>query len=1307
MIGSADDEPAALCAVAPSEAVWLCRLPAGDRLSQQEQHRVKEIFLKAADRPAPERDALLDEECGGDEGLRREVETLLEHHDPKSIVGERAPSPEKRPSDKRVLGLRASSSATSRPFYRRRPLWAFVAAALLVGLGLWAKGGVEGVQLRNRGAELQVFLDANVATLNIWIEEQKFKVRHFADDPRIRPLVNELLEIAEGENASEDLMQAPAREALLELWRPLGSRFPNNGVGIASERGMAVFNPSASSTGVFLSPVAMLFHARVLAGETIFTRPLRYRDVVRPPADPDDGSMYTYFGAPIKNEKGRAIASFWLAFAAYEDFSDILETATIGSTGETYAFDDRGLMLSRSRFTEELRHLGLLPAIGDPDQAWDRGSQLNIVVRDPGEELEGADFETLDLETRPLTRLAAAAIASRTRTDPAEHRGVVVEPYRNYRGVEVVGSWQWLPELDFAVVTEMETSEALAPLHHLDAVFAVLFTLLTVFVGATLISSFSAMRFRRQMDDLRQLGEYSLVERIAQGGMGKVYRAEHAMLKRPAAVKVIGGEHVTEEAIVRFEREVQTTSRLRNPHVVEVYDFGRADDGTFYYAMEYLPGRNLTELVRAENALPPARVIHILKQACSALREAHAAGLVHRDIKPGNIMVCNLGGEDDFVKVLDFGLVKSVRANGTEDLTAATEVGGTLLYMPPERIKAPRELDVRSDIYSLGAVGYYLLTGRPLFDSDDGLPLIHRILTEVPPPVSERSSRAIPAALEGLLARCLDKDVDRRPQSIQEVAKALHAMDESRSWTPESGALYQEPVLAPPPPSAGPEKPAQIAPSGILARPGLRAVAVLAAIFVLASAGWTVWNAFFSGPELSTIAVLPFQYDGVDTDHDFLALGLTEDVITQLSKIQALDVIARTSMMEYRDTRKKIGQIAGELGAGSVVSGSIRHLGERIRITASLVGARGNQNLWTESYDRDLGDLLEVQIDVARQIAAALGTTLSAADVDRLRAGSAVDPEAYELYLKGRTTRDFSESQGGLHQARAYFESALVKDPTFALAYAGLAEIDFLLGCSRYMPVEEVRPIMTHSVLKAMTTGNELPETHVSRGLLAYYDWDWRTAEDSFQRAVELNPHHSNARREHGLLLARTGRFAAAVEELRELLRTDPLSGLLHLQLGRIHFYRGQHEAALDELERFSAARQDVGGLFAVWDLTGTMVAAGRSMADVEAAIGPDLGAPPRLASLAYAHAAGGRRDTAVELLDRYSRLEPSSLRLRTWAAAVRAALDEKGAALTLLEEAFEIGECTTLALKVDPRFESLRADPRFVALLRRMGHDS
>jgi serine/threonine protein kinase len=379
----------------------------------------------------------------------------------------------------------------------------------------------------------------------------------------------------------------------------------------------------------------------------------------------------------------------------------------------------------------------------------------------------------------PLTKMASAATA--------ENAGIDLDGYSDYRGVPVVGAWTWLPKYDMGLATEIDVAEAYRPLTILRWTFWGLFVLLGALSVAIFVFTVIVARMQREAQkaavEAKKLGQYALEEKLGHGGMGVVYKGRHAMMRRPTAIKMLDPDKVTDAAIARFEHEVQITCQLNNPHTVAIYDYGRTPEGVFYYAMEYLDGIDLQNLIDDHGPQGDGRVAHILKQICESLYEAHCTGLVHRDVKPANVMVTRRGGIADMCKTLDFGLVKAVDERKLMNVSGDRALTGTPLYMSPEAIQSAALVDARSDLYAVGAVGYFLLTGRPPFESSSLVELCRMHVSDTPVPPSERDGAPCTIEIEAAIMKCLEKNPAKRPQTARELAKMLEAAPVVEPWS--------------------------------------------------------------------------------------------------------------------------------------------------------------------------------------------------------------------------------------------------------------------------------------------------------------------------------------------------------------------------------------------------------------------------------------------------------------------------------------------------------------------------------------------
>jgi eukaryotic-like serine/threonine-protein kinase len=655
---------------------------------------------------------------------------------------------------------------------------ALVTAVVLVALGLWVHFGVKQSLRDIRAAGMQTVLEAEIKALQVWVEDRKVDAEHWASDARVRGYVEALTVLGHSQRGTGDaLWESSARARLVEVLAPALKEGSGVAFNVVDTSGLIVATQFREYSGRRVNPGTFLADlSEVFKGSTRFIRPYLERDRVGNIPSTALVRPVVWFEAPVRDERGDIIAALGVAHHADGEFANIFNVVRLGKSGETYAFDANGVMLSESRFVDELKKVGLVP------DAAGAGAMLRVQIRDPGGNLLDGYRPGVELAARPRTQLAALAIASRQKAEADERQGVILDPYRNYRGVDVIGAWKWLADYDLGVAIEVAASEAYAPLVYLNLAFTVILTLLATALGAVLWSSVYVKRLRRHVGDARVIGQYRLEKQLGEGGMGKVYLARHTLLKRPTALKMLKPHLASDEIVARFEREVQLASQLVHPNTVEIYDYGRTRDGVFYYVMEYLEGRTADEIVQTGGPLPATRVIHVLKQVCAALREAHGRGLVHRDIKPHNIMLCLRGGEYDVVKILDFGLVKDIAGRQSRDITQFQKMLGTPLYMSPERLRNPGDADARADIYSVGAVGFYLLTGRDLFETSGAHDLTYHVLHSPPRRASE-CVPGIPKRLDDLILRCLAKERSERPHDILVVLALLEALSVEFPWS--------------------------------------------------------------------------------------------------------------------------------------------------------------------------------------------------------------------------------------------------------------------------------------------------------------------------------------------------------------------------------------------------------------------------------------------------------------------------------------------------------------------------------------------
>ncbi len=640
-------------------------------------------------------------------------------------------------------------------------LAALASTVLLTAIGTWTYLAVERSLRELRAETLKSALDAQAKMVDVWIEDQKFAIRRLARDRLVREHVADLAAIAMRSGvAPEQYCAAPARRPLVEQ---LDEALAGSGAlafHVIGQSGLILASKFREYCGLKVArSVRQTALAAAFRGETLFVPPsVDAERLEQAAAGLPLSRPMVWVETPVRDDAGKVIAALGVGQPAEEQFGAIVAAARAGSTGESYAFDREGRMLSESRFKEALAGLGRAGAASS--------TVLRLRLEPPG---------------APAGTLTTLAASARAGVAAREREGQLLAPYAGYYGRDVIGAWRWLAPHGLGIAIEVGAREAYAPLLVLRTTFAVVFGALVLAVAVALYAWFSAAKLR--IGEPRRLGPYVLGERIGEGGHANVYLAKHDLLKRPTAVKLLKPIRSTDEIVARFQREAQLASRLSHPNMVEIFDYGRTAGGLFYYAMEYLEGTTVNELVQRVGALQAARAVHLLRQVCAGLAEAHGKGMVHRDISATNIMACHYGGEYDFAKILDFGLVKQVSEPHSHTITRTLRILGTPLYMAPERLRDPADVDARADIYAVGAVAFFMLTGRKLFDAPDELALTSKVLNEPAPRASALAARPVPPALDALVAACLEKRREDRPQRIGVLQEVLGALSRELPWT--------------------------------------------------------------------------------------------------------------------------------------------------------------------------------------------------------------------------------------------------------------------------------------------------------------------------------------------------------------------------------------------------------------------------------------------------------------------------------------------------------------------------------------------
>jgi len=616
---------------------------------------------------------------------------------------------------------------------------------------------------------------------------------------------------------------------------------------------------------------------------------------------------------------------------------------------------------------------------------------------------------------------------------------------------------------------------------------------------------------------------YVIERELGRGGMATVYLARDLKHRRFVALKVLSPALAASLGADRFLREIELAARLQHPHIVTVFDSGDAG-GMLWYTMPYVEGETLRARLERERQLPLDVALRITIEAARALEFAHQHGVLHRDVKPENLLLTT----DGSTMVADFGIA---RPWGEAGLTQSGVVVGTPAYMSPEQAAGERALDARTDVYALGCVLYEMLAGEMPYSGPNAQAILAKRLSEPAP--SLRATRDLPVAVERTVARALARTPADRYASAAEFARAIQSVD------------------AP-------------------ARPMNQRRWLAAAVVLLLLAGVATairFRAGATGPVApASAAVLPFADLSEGKDQEYFSDGLTDELITALSRVEGIRVAARTSSFQFKNRQVDVSEIGRQLHVGAILEGSVRRSGNRVRITAQLVSTRDGYQLWSDAYDRDLKDVFGVQEDIARSIIAALQVKLGARGNRALRARPTGDLEAYDLYLKGRFAWN-QRTASGMEQAVRYLEQAVARDTAFALAWGALADAYVLVIPYAGAPKEADWPKAQAAAARALAIDSSVGEayTAVAYGTMIY-DWDWPAAEASFRRAIAVDPTYPTGHQWYGDFLWSQGRLKDAMDQMREALRLDPLSLVIGAEVGQTYYLQRQYDSAEAQL---------------------------------------------------------------------------------------------------------------------------------------------
>lgn len=769
------------------------------------------------------------------------------------------------------------------------------------------------------------------------------------------------------------------------------------------------------------------------------------------------------------------------------------------------------------------------------------------------------------------------------------------------------------------------------------------------------------------------VSHYKILEKLGEGGMGVVYKAQDLRLDRIVALKFLPPSLNSPAEISRFQQEAKAISALNHASIATIFDVDQSDEQRFL-ALEYLPGGTLRtqiqQLARSGQELSLREIVEYGIQIAEGLAHAHRNGIIHRDVKTDNMMLTGEGR----VKITDFGLAK---IRGGAQLTRSGSTVGTTAYMSPEQVRG-EELDHRTDLFSFGVVLFELAAGAFPFRGEHEAAVTYAITNE--DPISLRALRpSIPPLFEQIVQRCLEKDVHKRYQSADDIIRDLRSLQSGVATTavvtpPKSVRRWMIAIVV--------------------------AFAAVAAVIFL----WPTHDVHING---KSIAVLPFKNLSNDAENEYFSDGVTEEIIAQLSKIGDLKVISRTSVMQYKNTSKSIKQIARELGVATVLEGSVQKADKEVRIVAQLIDAGTDNHMWADTYDRQLTQIFAIQSDVADRIAAALQAKLSPSERERLSEKGTDNIDAYNSYLKAQFHWNRITKQD-LKSAIEYYNDAIHDDPKYARAYAGLSNAYSLSAYFRFdfIPTEKAVSKARESALQALELDPNLAEAHTALGyILRTYDWNFPQAEQEFKKSIEIDPNYSVARDFYSLLLAALGRFDEAREQAERAAEMDPLSAEILNTRARVWYYARHYDEAIalarKELEVDPDSRLAHGLLGCIFEMDHMKE---ESLAEIflsKSVSGTDYegnsGIVDSVASIDW-QTHWSQQYKIAEVLHAQNRLSNIVMAI----ISLRAGKREQ--ALEWLQESYRKHEGSLVYLNVEPLFDPLRSEPRFVQLIKNLG---
>ncbi|HET8781419.1 MAG TPA: protein kinase [Pyrinomonadaceae bacterium] len=797
----------------------------------------------------------------------------------------------------------------------------------------------------------------------------------------------------------------------------------------------------------------------------------------------------------------------------------------------------------------------------------------------------------------------------------------------------------------------------------------------------------------------RSLGPYSIEKQIGWGGMGAVYLAEDVRLGRRVALKLLDSSLTADgQSRERFLREARLASALDHPNICTIHDVGEAE-GRPFIAMQYIEGKTLRRQIDGR-PLPLDSLLSITHQIAGALSAAHERGIVHRDIKSGNIIVTPQGQ----AKVLDFGLARLIERSSKEsdqNLTMTGQVMGTPASMSPEQARGER-VDHRSDIFSFGCVLYEMATGQIPFKGRSSADVISELLTQPHTPAVALNNEIQPR-LSAVIDRALAKEPEDRYQSVREMMPDLSQV------VAEAGGLDHLFSSADMARRVLPLVPTHRTPPRNAWRRLVHQPAVIFALIIAALSLLGVALSYFSRPKqpvsIKSIAVLPFKPLSADGRDEALELGMADTLIARLSSIREVDVRPISAVHKYTGLDQDAVAAGREQQVHAVLDGHIQKAGDTIRVTVRLIRVEDGSTIWADKFDNEMTNIFAVQDSISERVAEVLAVTLVGGEKERLTKHHTENSEAYQLYLKGRYHLNRLTDDGFL-KGRDYFQQAIDLDQNYAAAYAGLADAYQMLSGYNALAPNDGFPKAKAAAMEALRLDEGLAEAHTALGVVKLlHDWDWPGAEREFKRAIEINQSNSDAHLMYGYYLAAMERFDEAQVEMKRAQELDPLSLGKIIGTGEILYQQRRYDQAAEQYRK--ALEMDPNSGLAHWGLGNVYVQKAmydEAISEYKKAIPLSGDSPDELASLGYAYARAGKRREAQTIIEELKERSKRRYISPTIIAFIYGGLGENDEAFALLEKSYNGRDFILVLLKVDPTFDPLRSDPRFTDLMRRVG---